>query len=76
MQSTRIERTTTVRRTGATEWQGAGCASISSLGLAQRIVGVIGLAAALITLGRYIDRLGHHDVSFGWFAYARAPVRY
>jgi hypothetical protein len=41
-----------------------------SPGLAQRIVLIIGIAAALVALGRYLETIGHNDVSFGWFAYA------
>ena len=38
--------------------------------MAQRIVISVGLAAALVALGRYLQTLGHHEIEFGWFAYA------
>jgi hypothetical protein len=40
------------------------------LGLAQRIVVILGLAAGLVVLGRYLETIGQPDADFGWFAYA------
>jgi hypothetical protein len=43
---------------------------IGSLGLAQRIVVILGLAAAVVAFGGYLQTVGHNSVDFGWFAYA------
>ncbi len=40
------------------------------LGTAQRIVLMVGVAAVLGALGRYLETLGQGDLAFGWFAYA------
>lgn len=42
---------------------------MSSWGIAQRIILVIGLGLALAVLGRYLVSLGKTG-NFGWFAYA------
>lgn len=52
------------------KWHSVGVRRISSLRLAQRIVVVLGLAAGLLALSRYLETIGHNNVSFGWFAYA------
>jgi hypothetical protein len=42
---------------------------LAAWGTAQRIVVVIGLAVALLLLGRYLVQVGQPR-NFGWFAYA------
>ena len=41
-----------------------------TLGQAERIVVIVGTAAVLAALGRYLETVGRHDLAFGWFAYA------
>lgn len=43
---------------------------LDRLGLAQRIVLVVGLALALLTLGTYLMSIGNPAADFGWFGYA------
>jgi hypothetical protein len=43
---------------------------LGSFGLAQRIVTVLGLGAAFVALGSFLDTVGYDSVTFGWFAYA------
>ena len=47
---------------------------LDRLGLAQRIVLIIGLALALLTLGTYVASIGNPTGNFGWFGYA-PPTR-
>ena len=47
---------------------------LERLGLAQRIVLVIGLALALLILGTYVVSIGNPTGNFGWFGYA-PPAR-
>lgn len=48
---------------------------LDRLGLAQRIVLVIGLALALLTLGIYVVSIGNPTGNFGWFGYAPLTSR-
>ena len=43
---------------------------LDRLGLAQRIVLVIGLGLALLILGTYVVSIGNPTGNFGWFGYA------
>jgi hypothetical protein len=43
---------------------------IDKLGKAQRVVVVVALGVAFLTMGSYLLSLGQHGIAFGWTGYA------